>query len=55
MLNFHKDSKLEQVYIWQNHSQFPEVKQAYDNNDFYREFEFFIYKNKRGYWAISDK
>lgn len=55
MLNFYKDSKLEQVYIWQNHSQFPEVKQAYDNNDFYREFEFFIYKNKRGYWAISDK
>lgn len=55
MLNFHKDSKLEQVYIWQTHSKFLEVKQAYDNNDFYREFEFFIYKNKKGYWAISDK
>lgn len=55
MLNFHKDSKLEQVYIWQTHSKFPEVKQAYDNNDFYREFKFFIYKNQKGYWAISDK
>jgi len=55
MLNFHKDSKLEQVYIWQTHSKFPEVKQAYDNNDFNKGFKFFIYKNKKGYWAISNK
>lgn len=53
-LYFYRNDKAERVKIWSNHSQFQDVKQALDSNDFDRVFEFSIYKKGNGYWQIVD-
>ncbi|HEM5963170.1 phosphoribosyltransferase [Streptococcus suis] len=53
-LYFYKNNNAERVRIWANHSQFQDVKQALDINDFNKIFEFSIYKSQKGYWQIDD-
>ncbi|SDQ68663.1 phosphoribosyltransferase [Streptococcus equinus] len=49
-----KGDKVECVKIWSTHSQFQDVKQAFDSKDFKKIFKFLIYKNEKGYWQIVD-
>lgn len=53
-LYFYKNDKAERVKIWSDHSQFQDVKQALDIEDFNKIFEFSIYKKRNGYWQIID-
>ncbi|HFI0214426.1 TPA: phosphoribosyltransferase [Streptococcus suis] len=42
------------VWIWEDNSQYQEVKNAYINGEFGKTFEFYMYEKTNGYWQIDD-
>ena len=42
------------VWIWEDHSRYQEVKNAYINKEIGRTFEFYMYEKQNGYWQIDD-
>lgn len=54
VLHFEDNGHDSKVWLWEESSHYQEVKDVYENGEFGRRFEFFMYQNQKGYWQIDD-